>query len=172
MTGLRELRRRAEDLSGVPYSAVEAAKAAKIYESLGYDMLHRLSEAFYRRVYGNETWFRSLFANTTRAAAIQNQVEFLTQEFGGPRLYEQRKGCTMLLGRHGMYGIDGKAAKRWLECMEGALSDVGIGCDDDEIGMLLMRYFRHMAWYVVVGLELVNGQRVVGYFGKKKEGEV
>lgn len=169
MTGLRELRRRAEELSGYPYSAVEAARGANLYERVGAERLELMSHRFYDRVYDDEQWFRRLFANTTREAAIQNQVEFLGQEFGGPRLYEQRKGCTMILGRHGAYGVDGRAAKRWLEHMRAAMGDVGVEGEESE---LMKGYFGHMAWYIVFGVELVNGGRTVGYYGKHKEGDV
>lgn len=166
---MKALHARAETASGIPRSAVEEARGAKLYEKLGAEKIHALSSAFYKRVYDDEQWFRMLFANTTREAAIRNQTEFLTQEFGGPRLYEERKGCTMLLGRHGPYAVDGRAARKWVEIMEGAVEDTGIG---GEVREMLLGYFRHMAWVVVFGRELVNSGRTVGYYGKHQEGEV
>lgn len=169
MTGLKELHRRAEQCSGVPYTTVQAARAANLYDRIGAERLAKLSEHFYERVYADEGWFRSLFASTTKEAATRNQREFLAQEFGGPREYERRKGCTAILGRHGPYAVDKHAAERWLIHMEGAVKECGI---EGECQRLLMGYFRHMAWYVVFGKELVNGERTVGYFGKHCEGQV
>ncbi|MFS7904678.1 putative Globin-like superfamily protein [Helianthus anomalus] len=45
------------------------------------------------RVYDDqEEWFRSIFANSKKEDAIQNQYEFFVQRMGGPPLYSQRKG--------------------------------------------------------------------------------
>lgn len=169
MSGKTSLRANAEAASGVSYAAVELARSSSLYERIGSEKLAAMSAAFYERVYSDDAWFRGLFANTTRAAATRNQVEFLAQEFGGPRLYEERKGKTMLLGRHGPYAVDPKAAQRWLTHMEAAVEEVAIEGEEKQI---LMGYFRHMAWYVVFGRELVNPARTVGYYGKHREGDI
>lgn len=45
------------------------------------------------RVYDDEEeWFRSIFANSKKEDAIQNQYEFFVQRMGGPSLYSQRRG--------------------------------------------------------------------------------
>lgn len=45
------------------------------------------------RVYDDDDeWFRSIFANSKKEEAIQNQYEFFVQRMGGPPLYSQRKG--------------------------------------------------------------------------------
>lgn len=165
---MQRLRAEAEAHSGVPYSAVEEARAANLYARLGADTFTRLSAEFYARVYGDEAWFRALFANTTQEAAARNQREFLTQEFGGPPLYRARKGCTSLLARHGPYAVTHAARHRWLAHMEGACR-AAVG--DEQCFALLMAYFRHMAAFVVVGRELVNPARTVGYYGVHREGE-
>lgn len=166
---MQRLRQLAESECGVPYDAVEEARKANLYERIGRDKLALLSEAFYARVYADEEWFRNLFANTTREAAIRNQREFFAQEFGGPRDYELRKGHTALLGRHGPYAIEENAARRWLELMNLALHDVEI---EGENRRLIWNYLNHMAWFVVHGRKLVNGMRTVGYYGKHREGQV
>lgn len=50
------------------------------------------------RVYDDEEeeWFRSMFANSKKEDAIQNQYEFFVQRMGGPPLYSQRKGYVFL----------------------------------------------------------------------------
>lgn len=166
---MKRLRTQAQERSGVAFSAVEQARNACLYERLGWDVICRLSDEFYQRVYSDEEWFRSIFANTTRAAASRNQREFLAQEFGGPTLYTDRKGHMAILGRHGPYPVDERAGERWLVHMEGAVNSVVM---DEECRDLLLGYFRHMAWFVVYGQELVSGMRTVGYFGKHREGQV
>lgn len=46
------------------------------------------------RVYDDEEeeWFRSIFANSKKEEAIQNQYEFFVQRMGGPPLFSQRRG--------------------------------------------------------------------------------
>jgi len=166
---MQELRAQAAAKSGVPYAAVTAARDARLYERLGAEKLAAITEEFYTRVYEDEGWFRAIFANTTKEAAMRNQREFLAQEFGGPALYRARKGHTALLGRHAPYEIGHRAAERWVLLMEGAVAAVGV---DGECFGLLMGYFRHMAAFVVFGRELVNPGRTVGYYGKHAEGEV
>lgn len=166
---MQRLRQQSEACCGIPYSAVETAKNANLYDRIGRDKLASLSDAFYTRVYDDEDWFRELFANTTKAAAIRNQREFLAQEFGGPRDYEKRKGHTALLGRHGPYAIDENAGRRWLKLMLMAVDDVNI--EDEECKGLLTNYLKHMVWFVVHGRRLVNGMRTVGYYGKHTEGQ-
>lgn len=159
--------------SGVPYSAVVAVRAGNLYARIGRDKLAELSDAFCERVYSSDEglrWFRGLFANTTREAATRNQREFFAQEFGGSRAYEERKGHTALLGRHGPYAIDERAGRQWLAFMMQAVDDVGI--EDEECKQLLIGYMRHMSCYVVHGRKLVNGMRTVGYCGRHREGEV
>ncbi len=168
--GLTTLRKQAEELSGVPYSAVEVAKAADLYSRIGESTIRALSTAFYDGVYGDETGFRDIFANTTKEQAVRNQYEFLVQEFGGPRLYEARKGHTALLGRHAPYPVTHDAAKTWLRHMSAALEKMENEISASDRRMLL-DYFRHMAAYVVVGRELLNPARSVGYFGKHREGD-
>lgn len=159
----------AEADSGTPYSAVTEARSANLYHLIGAGKLSALSTAFYTRVYADEPWFRAIFANTTRAAAEQNQRDFLAQEFGGPRAYEARKGHTALIGRHGPYTVDARAAQRWVALMFSAIDDVAI---NGQLKQLLRGYFSHMAYFIVHGKQLVSPMRTVGYYGKHTEGEV
>lgn len=49
------------------------------------------------RVYDDEEeWFRSIFANSKKEDAIQNQYEFFVQRMGGPPLFSQRRGDSNL----------------------------------------------------------------------------
>lgn len=167
---MESLRTEAETASGVPWTAVEVARKAGLYDRIGGTKLMLLSENFYARVYADEAWFRELFSATTQEAAIQNQQDFFAQEFGGPPLYQLRKGHTAILGRHGPYNIDARAAHKWLELMLAAVDDTNI--EEDEGRSLLIDYFKHMAWYIVFGRRLLNSMRTVGYYNKHKEGHV
>lgn len=167
---MEQLRSQAEEASGVPWSAVEAARKGRLYDRIGGTKLLLLSENFYARVYADEPWFRDLFAATSQDAAIQHQQDFFAQEFGGPPLYHRRRGHTAILGRHAPYNIDARAARRWLQIMLLAIEDTNI--DDEDCCQLLVNYFTHMAWYIVFGRKLLNGMRTVGYHNKHQEGHV
>lgn len=166
---MQQLRLDAEAASGVPYSAVIAARAACLYDRLGLEAFKQLSTSFYARVYADVGWFRDIFANTTRDAAIRNQYEFLVEQFGGPPLYSDRKGHVALLGRHAPYPVTTRAARRWLEHMRAALEETN--AIDEAASESMMGYFRHMASFVVCGRQLVNPARTVGYFGKHDGGK-
>jgi truncated hemoglobin YjbI len=104
-----ELQLKAKERSGVSYE--ESSKATNlvpsIYERIGRaDGFERLSQLFYDRVFADKdaTWFLNIFSSSTKAEAVENQYMFFVQTFGGPSLYQQKKGkYTRLVGRHANY---------------------------------------------------------------------
>ena len=56
----------------------------------------------------------------------QKQYEFLTQFFGGPALYSERRGAPMLRARHMPFPITPKRVEAWLGCMSQAMHTVGL----------------------------------------------
>eukprot|EP00898_Chlorokybus_atmophyticus_P007041 jgi/Chlat1/7338/Chrsp59S06955 len=171
---MQSLQARAAHMSGV---AAEDACAiddvgeggVSMYDRLGQNVFVKLSQAFYDRVYADDQeWFRSIFANSAKEVAVRNQYEFFIQRMGGPNLYSERKGHPALIGRHGPYAVTEAAAERWLHHMQAALKLVPeIDANSNKI---MMDYFRHTAYFLVVGKELVNRQRLVGYGGRHRGG--
>ncbi|TYI25492.1 hypothetical protein ES332_A05G054000v1 [Gossypium tomentosum] len=102
------------------------------------------------RVYNDEEeWFRSIFANSKKEEAIQNQYEFFVERMGGPALYSEREGDPALIG----------PAERWLHHMEKALESTPY--IDANSKLKMMKFFRHTAFFLVAGDELKNqNQRV------------
>ena len=97
-----------------------------IYAKLGLPKLQELSTEFYRRVQADEDpEFRAIF-DRDLSEAVQNQFEFFAQRFGGPPLYQQRKGHPALRGRHAGFVITKHAAERWLMHMREAMAAVKI----------------------------------------------
>jgi len=100
-----------------------------IFELLGLEKLKELSTEFYRRVQADEDpEFRAIFARDL-SEAVQNQYEFFAQRFGGPPLYQQRKGHPALRQRHAGFAITRRAADRWLQHMRESMEAVGIEAD-------------------------------------------
>ncbi|XP_051136864.1 two-on-two hemoglobin-3 [Andrographis paniculata] len=142
--------------SGVHPDDAFAIDGTNLYEKLGLQTFINLSTNFYNRVYDDEEeeWFRSIFANSKKEDAIQNQYEFFVQRMGGPPLYSQRRGHPALIARHRPFPVTREAAERWLHHMQQAL-DTTKDIDSDS-KTKMMNFFRHTAFFLVAGDEMKN----------------
>lgn len=96
-----------------------------IYETIGgAATIQAIVEAFYPRVAKNSI-IGPLFPEDL-TPVMENQYMFLTQFFGGPALFSERKGHPMLRARHMRFPITPEHAEAWLSCMYEALDEVGI----------------------------------------------
>ena len=57
---------------------------------------------------------------------MEKQVQFLTQFFGGPPLFSDEHGHPMMRARHLPFAITREHADAWLNCMSGALLEIGM----------------------------------------------
>ncbi|XP_012855858.1 PREDICTED: two-on-two hemoglobin-3 isoform X2 [Erythranthe guttata] len=137
---MQSLQDKASEWSGVNRDDAFAIDQINLYEKLGLQTFISLSTNFYNRVYDDEEeWFRSIFANSKKEDAIQNQYEFFSQRMGGPPLYNQRRGHPALIGRHRPFPVTHEAAERWLHHMQLALdSTTDI---DSESKIKMMNFF-------------------------------
>jgi truncated hemoglobin YjbI len=139
---MQSLQQQATTRSGVKQEDAFAIDEVNLYQRLGRDPFVKLSTNFYNRVYEDEQqWFRSIFANSRKEEAIQNQYEFFIQRMGGPPLYSKRKGHPALIGRHAPYAITEQAAVRWLEHMQAAIdSTPEIDPDSKKLMLNFLKY--------------------------------
>ncbi|KAL4323288.1 hypothetical protein GQ457_11G016800 [Hibiscus cannabinus] len=152
---MQSLQEKASAWSGVAADDAFAIDETNLFQKLGLQAFVNLSTNFYTRVYDDEEeWFRSIFANSKKEEAIQNQYEFFVQRMGGPPLYSQRKGHPALIGRHRPFPVTHQAAERWLHHMEKALENTPDIDADSKVKM--MNFFRHTAFFLVAGDELKN----------------
>ncbi|KAF8034810.1 hypothetical protein BT93_C0971 [Corymbia citriodora subsp. variegata] len=157
---MQSLQEKASQWSGVDPEDAFAIDGTKLFEKLGLPTFVNLSTNFYTRVYDDEEeWFRSIFANSKKEEAIQNQYEFFVQRMGGPPLYSQRKGHPALIARHRPFPVTRQAAERWLHHMQQALDSIAEIDDDSKTKM--MNFFRHTAFFLVAGDELKNQNQQV-----------
>ncbi|KAH7840513.1 hypothetical protein Vadar_017931 [Vaccinium darrowii] len=166
---MQSLQQKASEWSGVEQSDAFAIDTTNLYEKLGgLQTFVNLSTNFYNRVYDDdEEWFRSIFANSKKEEAIQNQYEFFVQRMGGPPLYSQRKGHPALIGRHRPFPVSHQAAERWLHHMQQTLD--GMSDIDADSKIKMMNFFRHTAFFLVAGDELKKqGQEVPCKHGTSK----
>ncbi|KAL4592685.1 hypothetical protein LXL04_005688 [Taraxacum kok-saghyz] len=150
---MQTLQQKASEWSGVDREDAFAIDEVNLFEKLGLQTFINLSTDFYTRVYDDEDeWFRSIFANSKKEDAIQNQYEFFVQRMGGPPMYSQRKGHPALIGRHRPFPVTHRAAERWLHHMQQAL-DNSTDIDTDSKTRML-NFFRHTAYFLVAGNDL------------------
>ncbi|KAJ7966003.1 two-on-two hemoglobin-3 [Quillaja saponaria] len=150
---MQSLQQKASEWSGVAAADAFAIDDANLFQKSGLQTFINLSTNFYNRVYDDdEEWFRSIFANSKKEDAIQNQYEFFVQRMGGPPLYSQRRGHPALIARHRPFPVTRQAAERWLHHMQQALDstpDIDAGSKTK-----MMNFFRHTAFFLVAGNEL------------------
>ena len=53
--------------------------------------------------------------------AKQHSADYIIQRFGGPAIYNERRGKPMLINRHKDFNITKRAREVWLECYREAL---------------------------------------------------
>lgn len=94
------------------------------FDAIGKEMLHRLIDAFYRRV-ANHPDLIPIFPDDLTETA-RKQKQFMTQFLGGPPLYTSEHGHPMLRARHMPFEITYTRANAWLHCMEEAMDEIGL----------------------------------------------
>ncbi|KNA13691.1 hypothetical protein SOVF_114260 [Spinacia oleracea] len=147
------LQQKAAGYSGVNTNDAFAIDETNLFDKFGLQTFIDLSTNFYTRVYDDEEeWFRSIFADSKKEDAIQNQYEFFVQRMGGPPLFSQRRGHPALIARHRPFPVTHQAAERWLQHMQQAV-DTTPDIDPDS-KTKMMNFFRHTAFFLVAGDEL------------------
>lgn len=103
----------------------DAPPAPTIYEYIGgADTLRKLVNVFYRHVKAHPT-LGPLFPEDIRPVR-EKQFMFMTQFFGGPRLYTDAYGPPMMRARHMPFPITPQRAAEWLGCMKTTLEEIGL----------------------------------------------
>ncbi len=90
----------------------------------GEETFRRLAHAFYSRVYADPL-LRPLFPDD-RVGAEERIALFLTQYFGGPTTYSDRRGHPRLRLRHMPFAIGQAERDAWLGHMRAAIDDLDI----------------------------------------------
>lgn len=90
----------------------------------GQEVIDRLVDAFYPRVYADEE-LRPLFEGDMEEIK-RKQKMFLPQFLGGPALYSQEFGPPAMRERHFPFDITPRRAQCWLRCMKEAFQEIGL----------------------------------------------
>lgn len=97
-----------------------------VYERIGPEPLAALATELYRGI-EHDPSIRAMFSGDLSATgeAVRDMREFLTQFFGGPGAYSERKGHPRLRARHMRFSITPTARDAWLGHALRALEFVG-----------------------------------------------
>ena len=114
---------------------------ADVYRLLGDTGFQTLVGNFYQRVKA-DLILGPLYPPDDFEAAEQRLREFLIQRFGGPDTYSQNRGHPRLRMRHAPFPVDLAARNRWVELMDAAMDESGLG---EEVIGILKPYFHQTA---------------------------
>lgn len=90
----------------------------------GQPTIQHLVNTFYDKVEADEK-LRTLFPENLEPGK-EWQILFLTQLFGGPATYSEKRGHPRLRMRHFPFSIDAELANIWLKYMLEAIDEIGI----------------------------------------------
>ena len=116
-----------------------------VYGLIGEEGFRRLTEAFSRRVRGDEL-LSPMYPRHDFDGARERLTLFLIQRFGGPMTYSQARGHPRLRMRHGPFHIDRAARDRWVSLMEQALAEAKL---PPEALPPLRRFFHDAATFMI-----------------------
>lgn len=104
---------------------MQEIKHRSIYNAIGgHEAIAKIVHHFYNRV-GKHPLLIPIFPEDLTETA-RKQTMFLTQFFGGPRLYEEERGHPMMRRRHLPFPITPSRRDAWLDCMKDALLEAEI----------------------------------------------
>jgi hemoglobin len=117
-----------------------------IYELVGgQEAFVRLCDSFYARV-ENDPVLRPLYPEGPLDDAKEKLALFLTQFFGGPEIYSQRRGHPRLRARHLPFAIGRKQRDVWVTHMLASLDESGI---EEPAYSQIKQYFEEAATFLI-----------------------
>lgn len=101
------------------------SKPGTIYEAIGgQEAVDRIIDSLYKHI-GQHPDLIPIFPDDLTESARKQRL-FLTQLFGGPKLYLEERGHPMLKRRHMEFVITPTRRDAWLACMDKALEEANI----------------------------------------------
>ena len=117
-----------------------------IYRQVGgQQTFERLCNAFYARV-ETDPVLRPLYPDGPLDEAREHLALFLTQFFGGPDVYSQRRGHPRLRARHLPFAIGRKERDVWVKHMLASLDESGIS---EPAYTQVKEYFQEAATFLI-----------------------
>jgi hemoglobin len=119
----------------------------------GSDRLHRLAEAWHRRVMADEVVSHA-FSHGFHPQHVERLAAYWIEALGGPSAYSDRYGDESTVVRmHSGKGAHDEMNLRAIACFDGALVDAGLA-DDPALRKVLHDYF---AWATTTAMYRYQG---------------
>lgn len=99
-------------------------RPGSVFEAIGgMETFETLVDGFYAQVPDDDI-LAPMYPEQDFAGARDRLLWFLVQFWGGPKLFNERRGAPRLRMRHAEFPIDTAAAERWLELMGRSLDKI------------------------------------------------
>lgn len=122
-----------------------ASEAATVYQEAGGDpAFRRLVDLFYAKI-EVDPLLRPMFP-ADLGPGKEHQFLFLTQFFGGPPRYNERRGHPRLRARHLSFPIGSREAETWLGHMLAAIDEAEI---PEPARTKMRNYFDYAAHFLI-----------------------
>ena len=116
-----------------------------IYTAVGGDApFFELVDAFYRGV-DTDPLLRTLYPDDLGPGKL-HLAWFLIQRFGGPELFNQRRGAPRLRMRHASFPITIAMRDAWMHHMLNAIENVPVFAPHKDV---MREYFEHSATFLI-----------------------
>ena len=112
-----------------------------VARGLGPEGIDAMVAAFYRRVPGDDL-LGPMYPADDMAGAEERLADFLRFRLLGDPVYTFKRGHPRLRMRHLPFAIGEAERDRWLELMEAAMDETGVG---DEVRAVLVPFFAQVA---------------------------
>lgn len=122
-----------------------------LFNRVGGEPFATIAAGLYARI-NEDPRIRSMFPDDLGAdsQSVRDMREFLTQFFGGPAAYSERKGHPRLRARHMRFPIDQAARDAWLRHALDALEEAAVRHGLDEASCAEVRaYFAHASQFMI-----------------------
>ncbi len=116
-----------------------------VYPRIGDAGFRRLVRAFYAQV-PEDSILGPMYPEDDLAGAEERLADFLVGRFGGPPIYQQKRGHPRLRMRHAPFPLDQAARDRWLALMDRAIDGASLPAD---VAGLLRRFFHETATFLM-----------------------
>lgn len=121
-------------------------RPGSVFEAVGgMETFETLVDGFYAQVPDDDI-LAPMYPEQDFAGARDRLLWFLVQFWGGPKLFNERRGSPRLRMRHAEFPIDTAAAERWLELMGRSLDKIDEETIPEEYRAAIWNHMQKLAY--------------------------
>jgi hemoglobin len=126
--------------------AVTEQQTATFYEEIGgHETMRRIVATFYQHV-ASDPVLRPMYPEEDLGPAEERFMLFLSQYWGGPTTYSERRGHPRLRMRHAPFAVNREAHDHWLACFRAGLDAAELTPEQDA---QFWEYITHAALFMI-----------------------